>query len=95
VVHNDGTIVTEASSTEWGIKKQLVSTNDRSSAMNVARVLAQRCLESGILAVHCENDASTMKTRVFLEAFEQAGVALQEPQVLEEVEALPPATIYR
>ncbi|KAH8039527.1 hypothetical protein HPB51_007429 [Rhipicephalus microplus] len=51
VVHVDGHVVLRVSSSEWGIRKQLVSATDRSAAAAVASVLARRCLEAGLLCV--------------------------------------------
>lgn len=54
VVHYTGTIVVSASTREWSIKQQLYSTADVNAAENIGRILAQRCLESGITEVYTE-----------------------------------------
>lgn len=82
VVHNTGKVVLSASTKEWGIRKQLYSTIDRSASANVARVLARRCLESGILFLHANFDPSELKSirlQTFLHEMEKEGVMLQEP----------------
>ncbi|CAN8015987.1 unnamed protein product [Ixodes persulcatus] len=79
VVYNTGKVVISASTREWGIRKQLFSLTDQSAAVNVARVLARRCLESGILYVHADPDTSP-KTQAFLGALEEEGLILHEPE---------------
>ncbi|KAK3749371.1 hypothetical protein RRG08_013968, partial [Elysia crispata] len=51
VEHCSGKIVLSASTTEYAINSQLSSFTDVSACENIGRVLAQRCLESGITAV--------------------------------------------
>ncbi|KAH9524177.1 39S ribosomal protein L18, mitochondrial [Bulinus truncatus] len=51
IEHSTGDIVISASTKEWAIRNQLYSCNDVSACVNVGKVLAQRCLESGINAV--------------------------------------------
>ena len=48
VNHNSGRVVAEASTKEFCISKHLYKTCDVCAAYNVGRVLAQRCLESGM-----------------------------------------------
>ena len=59
VQHSDGSMVVSASTKEWAIKQCLYSTADVSAAENIGRILAQRCLESGISYLHCNIDAKT------------------------------------
>ncbi|CAK9796082.1 39S ribosomal protein L18, mitochondrial [Anthophora quadrimaculata] len=56
IYHFENGPVITASSQEWGLKKQLYSTIDIMAYKFVGRVLAQRCLESGILEI-CVEDA--------------------------------------
>lgn len=77
VVHNTGKVVVTASTREWGIRKQLCSLIDQSAAANVGRVLAQRCLQSGILYVHVEQIDSP-KGQAFLSGLEEEGLILKE-----------------
>lgn len=56
VEHHTGTTVVSASTREWGIKQQLYSTTDTNAIHNIGRVLARRCLESGITEVYTELD---------------------------------------
>lgn len=80
IVHFEAGTVLQASTAEWAIKKQLFKTNDTSAYVNLARVLAQRCLESGLTEV-----ASTIqppadgKLDKFIRTLEEGGVCLQEP----------------
>ncbi|XP_023238078.1 39S ribosomal protein L18, mitochondrial-like [Centruroides sculpturatus] len=82
VVHNSGEIIISASSKEWGISKQLYSNTDLCAVENIGRVLAQRCLESGILFVYCdftEEELASNRIKIFLKALEEGGVTLSEP----------------
>jgi len=51
-----GDIVCSASTSEWGIAKQLYSLNDVMAAVNIARVLAQRCGQVGIGRVYWNHE---------------------------------------
>ncbi|OQR75394.1 39S ribosomal protein L18 [Tropilaelaps mercedesae] len=98
VVHNGGSRVAEASTTEWGIKKQLVSTADSSAAFAVGCVLARRCLESGLVAIHVElsqQHQKSRKTQSLLDGLVEEGLTLKEPGDLNEIEERPCATIHR
>lgn len=67
VEHHTGTNVVSASTQEWAIKQHLYSTSDISAAHNIGRVLARRCLESGITEVYTELEQyaeSSEKVRV-------------------------------
>ncbi|XP_013787610.1 39S ribosomal protein L18, mitochondrial-like isoform X3 [Limulus polyphemus] len=83
VIHNTGKVVVSVSTREWNIKKQLYSTTDVSAAENVARVLAQRCLESGIMFVHKElkpKEENNSSLQIFLKTLEEEGLILKEPE---------------
>lgn len=56
IVHHTGTTVVSASTQEWAIKQHLYSTADVSAAHNIGRILADRCLKSGIAEVYTEMD---------------------------------------
>lgn len=80
VVHNTGNEVIIASTKEWAIKKYLYSTTDTSAYINLARVFAQRCLESGITEVYCNiSSQSGGKVEAFLQTLEENGLTLSEP----------------
>ncbi|GFR76200.1 50S ribosomal protein L18 [Elysia marginata] len=84
VEHQSGKIVVSASTAEHAISSQLYSLNDVSACENVGRVLAQRCLESGITEVFFdEASESTLSEKVssFLQAFKDVDIALTEPEV--------------
>ncbi|XP_050524993.1 39S ribosomal protein L18, mitochondrial isoform X2 [Daktulosphaira vitifoliae] len=51
ILHNSGVIPLLATTAEWAIRKQLFSTRDKVAFATVGKVLAQRCLESGIFEV--------------------------------------------
>ncbi|KAI5711350.1 hypothetical protein M8J76_011531 [Diaphorina citri] len=57
IVHNNGNVVVSASTNEWALKKHLYNTNDICAYSNLARVLAQRCLETGISEITCNYKA--------------------------------------
>ncbi|XP_022093374.1 39S ribosomal protein L18, mitochondrial-like [Acanthaster planci] len=83
IQHYNGNVVISASTKEWAIKKHLYSTADVSAAENIGRILAQRCLESGISYVHCEIDSETRsyeRVIAFLNALCDGGMVLSEPK---------------
>ncbi|MBN3272323.1 RM18 protein, partial [Polyodon spathula] len=47
-----GEVVVSASTQEWAVKRHLYCTRDVMASESVGRVLAQRCLESGVQHVH-------------------------------------------
>ncbi|XP_065299033.1 large ribosomal subunit protein uL18m isoform X1 [Dermacentor albipictus] len=82
VVHIDGRVVLRVSSSEWGIRRQLVSATDRSAAAAVACVLARRCLEAGLLCVQVpsadEQGSSSLRLQAFLDGMKEGGILLTE-----------------
>uniref|UniRef100_A0A1B6MEG2 Large ribosomal subunit protein uL18m n=1 Tax=Graphocephala atropunctata TaxID=36148 RepID=A0A1B6MEG2_9HEMI len=84
VVHNSGQVAASASTNEWALSKHLYSKNDTSAHVNLARVLAQRCLETGISEVACfiERKPKT-KIDAFLSELEKEGITLGEPEQYE------------
>uniref|UniRef100_A0A8D8T5A4 39S ribosomal protein L18, mitochondrial n=1 Tax=Cacopsylla melanoneura TaxID=428564 RepID=A0A8D8T5A4_9HEMI len=82
IIHNSGNVVVSASTNEWALKKHLFNTNDISAYSNLAQVLAQRCLESGISEITCNYKAEpNTKFHEFLKVLESSGVSLTEPEV--------------
>lgn len=81
VLHYENGEVLSASTKEWALKEQLYKTNDTSAYINLGRVLAQRCLQSGLLEIQSfietEKDG---KVALFLKALQDGGVCLQEPE---------------
>ncbi|KAL8561075.1 hypothetical protein ACOMHN_031019 [Nucella lapillus] len=91
VEHFSGKTVISASTTEWAIKEGLYSLTDASAAENVGRVLAQRCLESGIINIFYEQEEghqSSEKMQAFLTGLQEMGLGLEEPDV-EDPEFVP------
>lgn len=82
VVHHENGEVLSASTKEWALKEQLYRTNDTSAYINLGRVLAQRCLESGLIEIQnfIEPTIKDGKVASFLKAVEDGGVCLQEPE---------------
>lgn len=56
VTHNNGTSIVQASTREFCIARHLYKTTDTSASHNVGRVLAQRCLETGVNRVMWEGE---------------------------------------
>lgn len=54
---------------------------DGSAYINVARVLAQRCLESGICEMEVDSELIGEKCELFIKEIEQNGIILKEPPV--------------
>lgn len=79
--HFQNQVVIEASTSEWAIKKQLYKTSDFSAYVNLARVFAQRCLESGIIEMRCDmiNPQEGTKVEAFLNTLKDNGILLKEP----------------
>ncbi|XP_076236681.1 mitochondrial ribosomal protein L18 isoform X1 [Calliopsis andreniformis] len=73
----NGPILT-VSTQEWGLKKQLYSTNDCSAYTNLGRVLAQRCLENGICEVYVNEEIIKDKVKLLVDELEKNGICLQE-----------------
>ncbi|XP_060533042.1 large ribosomal subunit protein uL18m [Cylas formicarius] len=73
--------VISASTSEWGIKKQLYRCKDTSAYINLARVLAHRCLQCGLIHVTSDIIPRTNNGKVaqFLKVLEANGVSLSEP----------------
>lgn len=71
-----------ASTKEWALKEQLYKTNDTCAYVNMGRILAQRCLESGLLEIQSfiEAPGKDGKVALFLKALEDGGVSLKEPE---------------
>ncbi|MPC64186.1 39S ribosomal protein L18, mitochondrial [Portunus trituberculatus] len=87
VEHHTGTPVVAASTREWAIKHHLYSTTDINAIYNIGRILARRCLESGITEVYTELDQyaeSSRKIQKFLTAMKVGGVELKEPRFIHE-----------
>ncbi|KAJ8972099.1 hypothetical protein NQ314_000325 [Rhamnusium bicolor] len=78
--HFENGEVIKASTSEWAIKKQLYRTLDTSAYINLGRVLADRCLQSGIIEVSCNIQPPTQngKVALFLKTLQQNGVTLEE-----------------
>ncbi|KAJ8982585.1 hypothetical protein NQ317_005057 [Molorchus minor] len=80
--HFENGEVVKASTLEWAIKKQLYKPLDVSAYINLGRVLAERCVQSGILEVSCNVTPAKPDTKLalFLKAVEEGGVKLSEPE---------------
>lgn len=81
IEHFENGVVLSASSTELGVQKQLYRTADRSAYFNVGRLLAQRCLESGICEVYYDKETASQKANSLASQLEENGISLSEPPV--------------
>jgi len=84
--HANGLTVLTASTREWAVRDQLYSCTDVSASHNIGRVMAQRCLESGITEVFVDDseiNTSSEKAVSFLQALKENGISLSEPDVIE------------
>ncbi|CAH1997925.1 unnamed protein product [Acanthoscelides obtectus] len=94
IKHFENGEVLRASTSEWAIKKQLYKTKDTSAYVNLGRVLADRCLQCGLLEIGCfiQPASPDQKVAQFLKAVEDGGVSLKEP---EQYKAPRPSDPYR
>uniref|UniRef100_A0A1I7T944 Large ribosomal subunit protein uL18m n=1 Tax=Caenorhabditis tropicalis TaxID=1561998 RepID=A0A1I7T944_9PELO len=87
IVHYKDGIVISASTKESSIANQLYSKTDTSAALNVGRVLALRCLQSGIhFAMPGATKEAIEKSQHqtnFFKALKDEGLTLQEPAHIE------------
>ncbi|GMR42426.1 hypothetical protein PMAYCL1PPCAC_12621, partial [Pristionchus mayeri] len=88
IVHYQDGVVLEASTTETPIAAQLYSRVDTSAALNIGRVLAQRCLQSGIFfatpSVSDEERKNSDHLAAFFTALEEGGLRLSEPESIKQ-----------
>ena len=80
--HFSGRLVVAASTKEWALKQHLRNCLDLPAATLVGRVLAQRCLQCGMLELHSDyvDETASSKTAAILEAIKLAGISLKEPE---------------
>ncbi|CRL00862.1 CLUMA_CG014113, isoform A [Clunio marinus] len=86
MIHFEKGPVIEVSTKEWAIKKQLYKTSDTSAYYNLARVFAQRCLESGFCEMACNmKPKEGGKVDLFLKTIIDGGIFLREPSTIHPV----------
>ncbi|CAH2093556.1 unnamed protein product [Euphydryas editha] len=79
--------VIEAKTSELALRNQLYSMTDTCAYMNLGRVFAQRCLESGITEMYCDIEAKKGgKIEKFLNEVIKGGVKLEEVSVYKKPE---------
>ncbi|VVC97787.1 39S ribosomal protein L18, mitochondrial [Leptidea sinapis] len=87
LVHYVNGPVIEAKTSEWALRKQLYSTTDTCAYINLGRVFAQRCLESGISEMYYDKQPlEGGKIHNFLKEIEKGGIRLQEPEVFKKAQ---------
>ncbi|XP_072033040.1 large ribosomal subunit protein uL18m-like [Amphiura filiformis] len=81
--HRNGFQVLGASTKEWSIRKFLYSSSDVAAAHNIGRIMAHRCLQSGINHV-CWKTKEPMRDNETVDAFVKGitdgGIILEEPE---------------
>eukprot|EP00112_Aurelia_sp_Birch-Aquarium-sp1_P010797 Seg2294.4 transcript_id=Seg2294.4/GoldUCD/mRNA.D3Y31 product="39S ribosomal protein L18 mitochondrial" pseudo=true protein_id=Seg2294.4/GoldUCD/D3Y31 len=82
VDHHTGEILVSASTQEFAISRHLWRNNDTAAAMNVGRIIADRCKECGIERVFWWMKAERKMERAlaFMEAVKEQGMLLTEPR---------------
>ena len=65
IEHHTGKKIISASTEEWAIKKFLNSTLDVKAMETIGRVLAQRCVECGLLEVHSSYEEGSSSPKVY------------------------------
>lgn len=81
MIHYINGPVIEAKTSEWALRKQLYSIKDTSAYINLGRVFAQRCLESGISEIYCDiKPVEGGKVDRFLKEVVNGGIKLEEPE---------------
>nr|ADP21469.1 mitochondrial ribosomal protein L17 [Antheraea yamamai] len=82
VIHFMNGPIVQAKTSEWALRKQLYSIMDTCAYINLGRVFAQRCLESGITEMYCDiNPQKGGKVDKFLTEVVNGGIRLEEPEV--------------
>ncbi|XP_033227485.1 39S ribosomal protein L18, mitochondrial [Belonocnema kinseyi] len=80
VHHFENGPVISASTKEWALKKQLYKPSDSAAYINLGRLMAQRCLESGITSVvPVPNENKNNKINLLLNELKNSGMILREP----------------
>lgn len=79
ICHHNSHIVIQASTNEQSVNKHLYRANDTNAYINLARVLANRCLECGINCMFNGIKMDSSKKTIFIEHFKKEGICLQEP----------------
>lgn len=82
VEHCSGKIVISVSTKEMAVARHLYSTSDTAAAVNIGRILAQRCHESGITSMVLgdgEAGENSEKFAGFQKALLDGGIELSEP----------------
>merc|ERR1711872_202896 len=86
VTHWTGRQVAKASTTEWPIRKQLYNATDNAAVQAVAKIISQRCLETGVYEMHLlvdKEELSKEKMKKFVSIIEECGLSLLESEVYE------------
>jgi large subunit ribosomal protein L18 len=92
VEHFTGKTIVSVSSDTPEIKQYLFSTQDSSAVINVARVLADRCLQFGINQIHFLKDIEfekSKKMQLFYKTLIDNGLQLEEPEFIDKTSQIP------
>jgi len=92
VEHCSGTVVVSASTDEPWIRKHLFSATDTSAAVNIGRVLSERCLKMGLTNMtylHGIKFLESEHEQAFHEEMTKGGVAFEEAEFQEGLSEVP------
>merc|ERR1719334_684022 len=86
IEHSNGNIVLSASTKEYSIGSFLAKTYSSQAARNLAKILAYRCLQSGIESARFYKTTPeySEKENIFLESLQKNGIELDEVDVIEQ-----------
>jgi len=83
VTHWSGRPVASASTMEAAVRKQLYNLTDLAAIQAVAKIIAQRCLETGVSEVYLDvnkTEKEKDKMQKFIQIIEDSGLSLSEPE---------------
>lgn len=92
VEHFTGKTILNVSTDAPEIKQHLYSTQDSSAVINLARVLADRCLQFGLNQLHFLKDPDfekSKKLQLFYKTLLDNGLQLEEPEFIEKSNQVP------
>ncbi|KAL0268149.1 UNVERIFIED_CONTAM: hypothetical protein PYX00_010203 [Menopon gallinae] len=82
LIHNSGNVVIRVSTLDWSIRQFLYSCRDTQAYIILARVFAERCMESGFTCMASDviyHEGT--KVELFLKELLKEGISLREPTV--------------
>lgn len=89
VEHSSGEIVAKASTNEIALRQYLSSSKDANAAINLGRLLADRCLKYGLTNMVFHKSATfddSIREKAFYQALTQNGIIFEEPDFKQQVD---------